>query len=134
MQEAIKCRELLGHEDHPELRLGKEETSFTTLAEPIPIQYLLLSDKHFDERMHSGTLGGLSRRRAILETTGSLSRYANIMLRMEGAVDSEETPEFYAKVIRPLEGAPTRYIIHFTSVSPGMRKRLGLDGLKVGTD
>jgi adenylate cyclase len=133
MQEAIKCRELLGQKDHPELHLDKEETSFTALKDPIPIQFLLLSEKHFDERMQSGTLVGLSRRRAILNTTGSLSRYANIMLRMEGAADGEQTPEFYAKVIRPLEGTPNRYIIHFTSVSPGIRMRLGLDGLGAGT-
>jgi adenylate cyclase len=130
MQEAIKCRELLGHEDHPELRLDKEETGFTILAEPIPIQYLLLSDKHFDERMQSGTLVGLSRRRAILDTDGLLSRYANIMLRLEQEADGGEMQEFYAKVIYPLEGAHTRYVIHFTSVSPGMRTRLGLDGLR----
>jgi len=133
MQEAIKCRELIGHEDHPELRLEKEETGFTSLARPIPIQYLLLSEKHFDERMQSGTLVGLSRRRAIFDTTGPLSRYSNIMLRLEGAVDTEETPEFYAKVIRPLEGVHTRYIIHFTSMSPGIRSRLGLNGFEPET-
>jgi adenylate cyclase len=133
MQEALKCRELLGHEDHPELQLDKEETSFTTLAVPIPIQYLLLSDKHFDERMQSGTLVGLSRRRAILETAGLLSRYANIMLRLGEKPDGEETPEFYAKVISLLDEVDNRYIIHFTSVSPGMRTRLGLDGLRAGS-
>ena len=133
MQEALKCRELLGHEDHPELGLDKEETGFATLTEPIPVQYLLLSDKHFDERMQLAYLVGLSQRRAILETAGLLSRYANIVLRLEEEPAGEETPEFYAKVISPLEGAHSRYIIHFTSVSPGMRTRLGLADFRDGS-
>jgi hypothetical protein len=33
-------------------------------------------------------------------------------------------PELYAKVIRPLAEPGNRYLIHFTSVSPGVRARL----------
>jgi class 3 adenylate cyclase len=120
MQEALICRELLGHEDHPELLLEKEETSFTTLADPLPLYYVRLTDKHLDEQMQSATLVGLSRRRALLEVSGPLSCYANIMLRLEGGAGEEEAPELYAKVIRPLDESSKRYLIHFTSVPPGM--------------
>ncbi len=35
MQKALRCRMLLGHEDHPELLLTEEAASFITLAEPM---------------------------------------------------------------------------------------------------
>jgi adenylate cyclase len=123
MREPIKCRELMGHEDHPELML-EEETSFTTLADPLPIQYVKLTDKHLDEKMQPAILLALSHRRALLEAADPLSRYTNIMVRLEEKAGEEEAPELYAKVIRPVEDSSERYLIHFTSVPPGMRARL----------
>ena len=41
MREALRCRELLGHEDHPELLLQEEEPIFTTLADPLPFSYIV---------------------------------------------------------------------------------------------
>jgi adenylate cyclase len=124
MQEALLCRELLGHEDHPELALGQEEASLTTLEKPLRLSYVRLTEKHLLERMEPATLVGLSHHRAVIETEGALTRYTNLMLRLEPEADGEEVPEFYAKVIHPLEESGNRYIIHFTSVSPGMRTRL----------
>ena len=121
MREALRCRELLGHEDHPELVVEEEETSCTTLAEPVPLHYVRLTDKHLDEQMRPATLVGLSHRRAVVEAAAPLPRYANIMLRFEAEAGEEETPELYAKVIRPLDESYKRHLIHFTSVSPGMR-------------
>jgi len=121
MREALRCRELLGHEDHPELVVEEEETSCTTLAEPVPLHYVRLTDKHLDEAMQPATVVGLSHRRAVVEAAAPLPRYANIMLRFEAEAGEEETPELYAKVIRPLDEPQNRFLIHFTSVSPGMR-------------
>ena len=123
MREALGCRELLGHEDHPELLLQEEVASFTTLAEPIPFSYMSLTDKHLDEKMHPGTLLSLSTRRAIVEVTCPLESYANIMLRLEAGAGDEES-ELYAKVIHPLDESIRRYLIHFTSVSPAVQGRL----------
>jgi adenylate cyclase len=123
MREALACRELLGHEDHPGLLLREEAEGFTTLAEPLPFSYMSLAGKHLDEKMHPGTLISLSTRRAIVEVTCPLESYANIMLRLEaGAGDAES--ELYAKVIHPLEESIRRYLIHFTSVSLTMQGRL----------
>lgn len=124
MREAIKCRELLGHEEYPELVLEEEETSFTTLAKPLSVHYVRLTDKHLDEQMQPATLVGLSERQAVIEAEGPLPRYANIMLRLEAEADEEEAPDLYAKVIRPLDESSKRYLIHFTSVPPGMQARL----------
>jgi adenylate cyclase len=121
MREAIKCRELLGHEDHPELMHEEEETSFTTLAQPIPARYVQLTDKQLDERMQSAVLLVMSHRRAVIETENPLSRYVNIVLRLEGEDGSKEDPEVYAKVIRVLDESSKRYVIHFTSVPPDIR-------------
>jgi len=123
MREALGCRELLGHEDHPGLLLKEEVASFTTLAEPIPFSYMSLTDKHLDEKMHPGTLLSLSTRRAIVEVTYPLESYANIMLRLEAGAGDEES-ELYAKVIHPLDESIRRYLIHFTSVSPAVQGRL----------
>src|SRR5512141_1483404 len=42
MKEPLQCRRLLGHEDHPELGL-EEEAACTSLAEALPVQYVLLA-------------------------------------------------------------------------------------------
>jgi hypothetical protein len=123
MREALGCRELLGHEDHPELFLNEEVASFTTLAETIPFSYMSLTDKHLDEKMHPGALLSLSTRRAIVEVTCPLESYANIMLKLEAEAGDKES-ELYAKVIKPLDESIRRYLIHFTSVSPAMQRRL----------
>jgi adenylate cyclase len=124
MREVLICRELLGIEDQPELMLEEEDASFTTLAEPLSLHYVQLTHKQFDGRMLPATLVGLSRRRAVLVTTRRLARYVNIMLRLEGENSKEEVPELYAKVIQPLDESSKRYLIHFTSVPPGMQARL----------
>jgi adenylate cyclase len=124
MREAIKCRELLGHKEHPELVLEEEETNFTALAKPLSINYVRLTEKHLDEQMQRATLVGLSKRQAVIEAASPLPRYANIMLRLASEAAEEEASEMYAKVIRLLEAASKRYIIHFTSVPPRMRERL----------
>jgi len=121
MREALKCRELLGHEDHPELMLEGEETIFTTLSDPLPFHYVVLTDKHLDEQMHPGTLVCLSHRRAVVEAAGNLPRHANIMLRLEVESDEEKSEELYAKVVQPLDESSKRYVIHFTSIPPRMR-------------
>jgi len=124
MREPLRCRDLLGHEEYPELMLEEEETSFATLAEPLPFSYARLTGKHLDEQMEPGILTCLTYRRAIVEVTGPLQPHTNIMLRLEGEAAEEESPEAYAKVIRPVDGSAKRYIIHFTSVTPGLQAQL----------
>lgn len=123
MREALKCRELLGHEDHPELLL-KEETILTTLAHSLTCYYLVLTGKQLDGQMQPATLVSVSERRAVVEVAGQLARRANIMLRLEVETGEEEPPELYAKVMHPLDGSDNRYLIHFTSVPPGIREWL----------
>jgi adenylate cyclase len=124
MREALVCRQLLGHEDYPELVLEEEEMSCTTLAEPVPLQYAVLTGKHLDEQMQPAILVGVSHRRAEIEAAGPLPRYANIMLRLGVEPGGEEESEIYAKVIRPVDEDSKRYLIHFTSMPLGIRERL----------
>ena len=74
--------------------------------------------------MQPATLVSLSPRRAVVEVAGQLARRANIMLRLEVETGEKETPELYAKVMHPLDGSDNRYLIHFTSVPPGIREWL----------
>jgi len=122
MQAALLCRELLGHEEHPEPARGEEEESLTTLAEPLTLFCVRLTDKHLHEQMERAILVSLPYDRAVIETGGPLARYTNLRLRLEAKVDGE-VPEIYAKVIRPIDESSNRYIIHFTSVSPMMQAR-----------
>jgi adenylate cyclase len=122
MKEALRCRQLLGHEDHPELGL-EEEADCATLAAPVPFQYVLLAGKHFNEQMEPAAFIALSPRRAVIEAAGPLPAYTNLLLRLE-AVGGREMPDLYAKVIRPLAGSDNRHVIHFTSVPPVARARL----------
>ncbi len=121
MQKALRCRELLGHAGHPELLLEEENTTFTALAEPIPFQYLVLTGKHLDGRMQPAALIEISQKRAVVEVTGQLAPHANLMLRLGVETGGEESPQWYAKVIKLLDESSQRYLIHFTSVPPGMR-------------
>jgi len=123
MKEALRCRHLLGHEDHPELGLEQEEAC-TTLAEPVPVHYVRLTGKHFDEEMEPARFVALSRRQAVLEACSPVPPYSNLLLRLEPVPGEAEVPELYAKVLRPLDESGNRCLIHFTSVPPGLRARL----------
>lgn len=120
MKEALRCRLLLGHRDHPELAL-EAETDCKPLAEPVPFHYVLLSGKHFNEQMEPATFVALSPRRAVIEAAGALPVFSNILLRLAAVAGKEEVPELYAKVIGPLAESGRRHVIHFTSVPPGVR-------------
>ncbi len=124
MQKALKCRELLGHEDYPELLLKEEEPIFTTMVDPLPFYYAVLTDKHLDAQMQRGILVSISQRQAVVEVAGQLPRRTNIMFRLEGENVEEESPELYAKVIHPLDELGKRYLIHFTWVPPDIQVRL----------
>jgi adenylate cyclase len=123
MKEALRCRQLLGHEDHPELGLGAE-ADCAPLAQALPVRYVLLTGKHFDEQMEPAALVALSPRRAVMETAGPLAPYSNLLLRLEAEAGDEKAPELYAKVVRAVEGSTHRSYIHFTSVPPAVRARL----------
>jgi adenylate cyclase len=118
MREALRCRELLGHKDHPEFSLEPEETIFTPLVDPLPCRYIVLTDKHLGEQMQPATLVGIAQRRAVVEAAGQLPQYANILLQLETGVAGED---LYAKVVRSLDESGNRYIIHFTSVPTEMK-------------
>ena len=122
MQKALKCRMLLGHEDHPELLLTEEAASFITLAEPMAFSFVSLAGKQLDDRMQPGTVLSLSTRRAIVEVTCPLESYDNIMLRLAAEAGEAES-ELYAKVISPFDESARRYLIHFTLVPPAVQSR-----------
>jgi adenylate cyclase len=118
MQQALRCRDLLGHEDYPELTLQEEAPVFLNLEEPLSLSYVVLTGKHLDGEKKPAALVSVSPRQAVLEVTGELPLYANIMLEQEAGFQGEE---LYAKVVRSLKESPQQYVIHFTSVPPGMR-------------
>jgi adenylate cyclase len=123
MKEPLRCRHLLGHEDHPELEL-EGETACTILREPLPVKYVRLTGKHFDEQMEPATFVALSQRAAVVEVRTPLPIYSNILVRLEAVIGETEAPELYAKVSRPCDESGNRYLIRFTSVPPGVRARL----------
>jgi adenylate cyclase len=131
MKEPLRCRQLLGHEDHPELGLG-EETPCTPLVEPVSVQYVLLTGKHFNEQMEPATFVGLSHRQAVLEARSPVPIYSNLLLRLETVPGEAEAPELYAKVIRPFDESGNRYLIQFTSVPANVRARLDQFEMKDG--
>jgi adenylate cyclase len=124
MRQALECRELLGHEDHPELFIQEEQTSLAALAEPLPFSYAKLTGKHLEGQMERGTLIRLSHRRAVIEVTGPLPLHSNIVLRLEVEAGEGESPEVYAKVLQPADESGQCYLIHFTSVPSGVQKHL----------
>jgi class 3 adenylate cyclase len=123
MKEPLRCRQLLGHQDHSELGL-QEETVCAPLVEPVPVRYVRLTGKHFDEQMEPANFVALSHRQAVLEARSPVPAYSNLLLRLEAVTGENEVPELYAKVIRPLNESDNRYLIRFTSVPPGVRARL----------
>jgi adenylate cyclase len=124
MREALECRALLGHKDHPELSLEDGETGLTALAGHLPFSYAILTGKQFHGQMQPGSLIAISPRQAVVEAAGHFPPHANIMLRLEMAAAGEESPEAYAKVVRPLDESAKRYLIHFTSFTPGLQAQL----------
>jgi adenylate cyclase len=119
MRRALKCRELLGHEDHPELLLQEEEPIFASLEAPLPFYYTELAGKHIEARKQRAALISISARQAVMEAAAPLSLYANILLQPADGPQQEE--ELYAKVVRAVDESSRRYLIHFTSVPSGIR-------------
>jgi hypothetical protein len=113
----------LGHEDHPELGL-EPETACTSLAKPLPVAFVQLTGKHFDEQMEPGAFVALSQRAAVIEVSNPLPVYSNVLVRLEAVEGETEASELYAKVSRPFDESGNRYLMHFTSVSPRVRARL----------
>jgi adenylate cyclase len=126
MRKALRCRELLGHEDYPDLMLEEEETILMTLTHPLSCRYLVLTGKHLDGPMQPATLLSISPRRAMLEVDRQLSPRANILLRLDEECNERGAPELYAKVLRSFDEPKRRYLIHFTSVPPALQERLQL--------
>lgn len=118
MPQALPCRVVLGHEEVPDLIPDSEEIDCIALVEAQPIHYVVLSDKHLDHPPQAATLAGLSCRRGVLETSEQLQPYDNLMLRVIPAKDGRPVLEVYAKVIRPVDEARHRYLVHFTSIPP----------------
>jgi hypothetical protein len=102
----------------------EQEEACTTLAEPVPVHYVRLTGKHFDEQMEPARFVALSRRQAVLEACSAVPPYSNLLLHLEPVPGEAEVPELYAKVLRPLDESGNRCLIHFTSVPPGLRARL----------
>jgi adenylate cyclase len=123
MKEPLRCRRLLGHENHQDLAL-EVETVCKPLPRPLAIHYVRLTGKHFDEQMEPATFVALSQRAAVTQVNSPLPVYSNILVRVEAELGDAEVPELYAKVGRLLDEPSNRYLVHFTSVSPGMRARL----------
>jgi adenylate cyclase len=123
MKEALRCRQLLGHEDHPDLALDQEMVC-AALPKPLPVFCVRLTGKHFDEQMEPALFVALSHRQAVLETRSPVPPYCNLLLRLEAEPGEKEPAELYAKVVRSVEDAPNRYLIQFTSVPPALRTRL----------
>jgi class 3 adenylate cyclase len=124
MRQPLECRELLGHEDHPELFIQQEQANLVTLAEPVSLSYAQLTGKHLDGHMEPATLISLSHRHAVVEVTGPLPPHTNLMLILEMEAGEGESPEVYAKVRQSIDESERRYLIHFTSVPPGVQAHL----------
>jgi adenylate cyclase len=118
MSEPLQCRELLGHEDFPGLLVDRQETDCVMLAEPQPLQYARLADKHLSDQMQPATLVGLSQRRGLLEACGPLRPYDNILLRWSPTKCGSQELELYGKVIRTSDESRHCYLVHFTSIPP----------------
>lgn len=123
MKEPLRCRQLLGHTDHPELEL-QSEAACTVLPDPVPVRFVKLTGKHFDEEMEAAKFIALSPRQAILEAGSTVPLYSNLLVRLEAVEGDTQELELYAKVIRGVEEASCRYLLQFTSVPPVVRDRL----------
>jgi hypothetical protein len=123
MKEPLRCRQLLGHEAHADLEIPGE-TECIELVAPVPVHYVRLTGKHFDEQMEPANFVALSRRRAVLETRSPVPAYSNLLLRLDPVSGAKEALELYAKVLRSLDESANRCLLQFTSVSPGVRARL----------
>ncbi len=97
------------------------ETTCIPLVEPVPVRYVRLTGKHFDEQMEPANFVALSRRQAVLEARSPVPAYSNLLLRLEAVNGAKEAPELYAKVLRALEESTNRYLVQFTSVPPDVR-------------
>jgi adenylate cyclase len=124
MRKALRCSDLLGQKDYPDLMLEEEKISLMTLPHPLPCWYLVLTGKHLEGPMQPATLVSISPRRAVVAVDRQLSPRANIMLRLEKGSSEQDSAEVYAKVLQSLDAARHLYLIHFTFVPAAVQERL----------
>jgi hypothetical protein len=60
----------------------------------------------------------------VLEVGEALLLNSDILLRLPATECGGEGPELYAKVLRPVDTARNRCLVHFTSVPPAAEARL----------
>lgn len=125
MKETLRCCHLLGHVDYPELGSAAEEVC-VPLSEPLPVGYVLLTGKHFDEQLEPGALTHLSQNQAVLKVRTPLPAYSNLLVRLEKQAGDQDVPELYAKVLHFLDETESQCLIHFTSVPPPLRSLISL--------
>ena len=125
MTEPLLCRELLGCPDAPRLSAGRARTPLSCTPHSSDLAVYSPYREAPGKQGDAALLVGLSGQRAEVVISSPLKRSDNIMLRTRTENRSGEgTEELYAKVVRVLPELENGYLIHFTSVSPGMRSLL----------
>lgn len=93
-----------------------EEAGLQQLARPIPALVAPLDGKHVGRQREACCLIRLSRKAADLSCDTELEPYANVKLNLDKVSEELQGRDFYAKVIRQVEGEPAMYHVRFTAL------------------
>jgi len=100
------------------VNLPENAAQFATLPQPLPVEIMLLEDKHVSGAAFSGRLVRLAENIAELETPRELEPLNNLKMTLFQADGTVISSELYAKVTKRIADAPPTFSIAFTSLPP----------------
>ena len=99
-----------------------EDHILKPLDPPLTVDFVLVIDKHVNDKVHSGSLIKLDHTSAIIQTKTVASQFSNIKLAIIGS-NQEKAHDLYAKIIE-CDTDNSEIKIQFTSVAPETRSYL----------
>jgi adenylate cyclase len=125
LKQPINLYEVGGIGGKYNLNLPKVDEDIVSLADALPIEYIILQDKNAGGKLLSGMLLGISEHSAQLQSYHTLERLSNIKLRLlTDTAFFDEEPDIYAKVVKRLAVDQNKFLIRFTALTPKAINRL----------
>ncbi|NET56634.1 MAG: adenylate/guanylate cyclase domain-containing protein [Symploca sp. SIO2E6] len=129
VKQPISIYDIGGIRGNYNLFLTQAEEEFLTLAEAIPVQYLVLEGKHIGDAVFRGNLIKLSAKGAVISLENASqqevpSGLSNIKLNLFNQdLSGQVSEDIYAKVLEQ-PAASGSFCIHFTAVPPEEKAKL----------
>lgn len=122
VQEPITIYDVTGIAGDYAQQLATETDDLLSLAQPLTVHFNVLEEKFAGRTIFHGQIVQLSRKELILQTTTDLQLLSNLKIKLAPSQQPATDDEFFAKVIRSVNGNATTYLLRITSLPPTLNE------------